>query len=442
MAAPLRVGPRTVGVVQIDWLEPRPSGAGRDRPDRPRRRPDRAGGRPRPGLRGRAERAAAARAARADVGDVLGESLDFRAALGEPRPPDRAAPGRLVRDRPGRGEPVAPDLGRPLRPGQGRARPRRSCAGIRRTPTTPSARACCAPGAPSSYAEVPAAFVEQAAGDDEHRAILRGLGMRSVIVVPLTRARPHARDADARHGRVRPHLRTTTTSRSRPSSPGGRRRRSTPPASTRTATRSRARSSAACCRPTCPTSPASSSPPCTTRPAAAATSAGTSTTRSRPATATCSSPSATCAGRAPPAAALTGIARHTVRAAAVRERSPRAILRTLNQALLRQVIEHRFCTVAVGRLEPTDRRGPPDRLLRRPPAAAPDPQRRHASRRRAPRGRCSASTSRCSSPISRSTLDPGDAVVFHTDGVTEERREGQHVRRGAAARAPAARRRA
>ena len=58
-------------------------------------------------------------------------------------------------------------------------------------------------------------------------------------------------------------------------------------------------------------------------------------------------------GKGAPAAALTGIARHTVRAAAVRERSPRAILRTLNQALLRQAIERRFCTVAVGRLETT-----------------------------------------------------------------------------------------
>jgi serine phosphatase RsbU (regulator of sigma subunit) len=128
-------------------------------------------------------------------------------------------------------------------------------------------------------------------------------------------------------------------------------------------------------------------------------------------------------GKGAPAAALTGIARHTVRAAAVRERSPRTILRTLNQALLRQVTEHRFCTVAVGRLEPAAAGAsltvccgghPPPLLIRRDgtveEAGTP--------------GTLLGIYEHVQLSDLTVALEPGDAVVFHTDGVTEERLEG------------------
>jgi serine phosphatase RsbU (regulator of sigma subunit) len=128
-------------------------------------------------------------------------------------------------------------------------------------------------------------------------------------------------------------------------------------------------------------------------------------------------------GKGAPAAALTGIARHTVRAAAVRERSPRTILRTLNQALLRQVTEHRFCTVAVGRLEPAAAGAsltvccgghPPPLLIRRDgtveEAGTP--------------GTLLGIYDQVQLSDLTVALEPGDAVVFHTDGVTEERLEG------------------
>ena len=55
-------------------------------------------------------------------------------------------------------------------------------------------------------------------------------------------------------------------------------------------------------------------------------------------------------GKGAGAAAITGLARHTLRAAAFREPSPCAVLERLNRALLREVREESFCTVAAGRL--------------------------------------------------------------------------------------------
>jgi len=55
-------------------------------------------------------------------------------------------------------------------------------------------------------------------------------------------------------------------------------------------------------------------------------------------------------GKGPEAATVTALARHTVRAAAMRGRRPSRILNTLNEALLLQRAE-RFCTVAYARLQ-------------------------------------------------------------------------------------------
>ncbi len=55
-------------------------------------------------------------------------------------------------------------------------------------------------------------------------------------------------------------------------------------------------------------------------------------------------------GKGIEAAALTGLARHTVRATSMREASPSAVLEDLNEVLLREDGD-RYCTVALGRLE-------------------------------------------------------------------------------------------
>lgn len=56
-------------------------------------------------------------------------------------------------------------------------------------------------------------------------------------------------------------------------------------------------------------------------------------------------------GKGAPAAAVTGLARYTLRAAAIQERAPSRILSLLNGAILRQRSPGEFCTVAYGRLE-------------------------------------------------------------------------------------------
>jgi PAS domain S-box-containing protein len=56
-------------------------------------------------------------------------------------------------------------------------------------------------------------------------------------------------------------------------------------------------------------------------------------------------------GKGPEAAALTGLARHTVRAAAMQEDDPSRILSLLSEAILRERPGSEFCTAAYGRLE-------------------------------------------------------------------------------------------
>src|SRR4051794_1581059 len=58
-------------------------------------------------------------------------------------------------------------------------------------------------------------------------------------------------------------------------------------------------------------------------------------------------------GKGPDAAAVTALARYTLRATALTERSPARVLKTLNEAMLKQPGERRFCTVAYARFDPT-----------------------------------------------------------------------------------------
>ena len=123
-------------------------------------------------------------------------------------------------------------------------------------------------------------------------------------------------------------------------------------------------------------------------------------------------------GKGAGAAALTALARYTLRAAAMRELRPSDVLSTLNEAFVRQRSDEQFCTVAFARLERNgdgtritvasgghplplvlradgrvDAIGTPGTLL----GISPDPQLSDDSVR----------------------LEPGDAVVLYTDGVTD-----------------------
>jgi serine phosphatase RsbU (regulator of sigma subunit) len=123
-------------------------------------------------------------------------------------------------------------------------------------------------------------------------------------------------------------------------------------------------------------------------------------------------------GKGPDAAAVTALARYTLRAAAMREGPPSRSLRLLNEALLRQRDDRRFCTVAYAYLEPSNGGarvgcaigGHPLPLLLRSDGTVeavgapgtlvgvlPDPNFEDRS----------------------VWLDPGDALVLYTDGVIE-----------------------
>jgi PAS domain S-box-containing protein len=131
-------------------------------------------------------------------------------------------------------------------------------------------------------------------------------------------------------------------------------------------------------------------------------------------------------GKGPDAAAVTALARYTLRAAAMRQGLPSRSLSMLNEALLRQRDDRRFCTVAYAYIEPLAHGarvgiscgGHPLPLVLRadgsvePVGAAgtllgvvPDPDLEDRA----------------------ITLDPGDTLVFYTDGVIESRANSDGV---------------
>jgi serine phosphatase RsbU (regulator of sigma subunit) len=59
-------------------------------------------------------------------------------------------------------------------------------------------------------------------------------------------------------------------------------------------------------------------------------------------------------GKGPEAAAITGLARHTVKAVSTNEPRPARVLGSLNDAMLREDVADRFCTVCCVRLEPAE----------------------------------------------------------------------------------------
>jgi PAS domain S-box-containing protein len=129
-------------------------------------------------------------------------------------------------------------------------------------------------------------------------------------------------------------------------------------------------------------------------------------------------------GKGTEAAALTAIARHTLRTAGIRN-DPAAALTTLNEVLLRSE-EHagRFCTVLYGALEPRDKGvllqlasgGHPPALLRRAATGEVDAI--------GGAGTLMGALPDADLNVVPVVLSAGDALVFYTDGVTEARGPG------------------
>jgi PAS domain S-box-containing protein len=123
-------------------------------------------------------------------------------------------------------------------------------------------------------------------------------------------------------------------------------------------------------------------------------------------------------GKGAEAAAITALARHTLRASVLHTPRPADVLRELNQALLRGGLDYRFCTVLYASLRPRGARvtatlatgGHPLPLVLRASGAVESA------------GAAGTLLGIVESPdISEETveLEPGDALVLYTDGVIE-----------------------
>lgn len=126
-------------------------------------------------------------------------------------------------------------------------------------------------------------------------------------------------------------------------------------------------------------------------------------------------------GRGPDAAALTGLVRHSVRTAVIRERVPSGVLAQTNAAVIDQIDDARFCTVAYLRVERTaagvrvqsSSAGHPRPVLLRADGTASFVD---------CAGQLLGVVPRPNLVDVEFELGPGDAVVLYTDGVTEARR--------------------
>ena len=140
-------------------------------------------------------------------------------------------------------------------------------------------------------------------------------------------------------------------------------------------------------------------------------------------------------GKGAAAAALTALARHTVRTASIAlpDHRPADVMRALNDAVMKRAGSGQFCTVAHAYASPvatgsTSRSRPAGTRCRSSCA------RTERSTSPVGRGRCSGS-SRTSPHEHRTVLRRGDQIVMWTDGVSDRRGDGRALRRGAAARA-------
>lgn len=132
-------------------------------------------------------------------------------------------------------------------------------------------------------------------------------------------------------------------------------------------------------------------------------------------------------GKGPHAAALTALARYTLRAAALWERRPERVMAILNEAILDQSADHRFCTAIFGQLHrATDGGARIDFVT----AGHPLPLVRRAGGAVETAGSHSTVLGVVPDPDLHTdtvTLAPGDLLLLFTDGATEVRRRGREV---------------
>ena len=124
-------------------------------------------------------------------------------------------------------------------------------------------------------------------------------------------------------------------------------------------------------------------------------------------------------GKGAEAAAITALARYTARAAVLHSRRPSRVLGELNEALLRQQIDYRFCTVAFAALQPLSSGA---FAVRMAAGGHPLPLVLRAdgtSEYAGSPGTLLGIVDRPQLPEREFVLEPGDALVLYTDGVIE-----------------------
>jgi PAS domain S-box-containing protein len=129
-------------------------------------------------------------------------------------------------------------------------------------------------------------------------------------------------------------------------------------------------------------------------------------------------------GKGPEAAALTALARYTVRATTLNEQTPDRVLHVLNDAIRSQTDDDRFCTVVMARYQPATRTltlssggHPPPLVLRANGIVEPA----------AVAGTLIGPFEEIELSNTDIVLEPGDAIVFYTDGVTEARTDDGQI---------------
>jgi serine phosphatase RsbU (regulator of sigma subunit) len=131
-------------------------------------------------------------------------------------------------------------------------------------------------------------------------------------------------------------------------------------------------------------------------------------------------------GKGPDAAAVTALARHTLRAAAAYEDRPSGVLALLHTALREQAGDPRFCTVAYAHLRALEGRV----VLELACGGHPLPLVVHSDGAVQPAGQLGTLLGTDIEPQLTDVtveLDQGDVLVLYTDGVTEVRRRRQEV---------------
>ena len=134
-------------------------------------------------------------------------------------------------------------------------------------------------------------------------------------------------------------------------------------------------------------------------------------------------------GKGPEAAALTGLARYTVRAVAQHDPAPTAVLEGVNSALVDQVPVGRFCTMGYARCAVDEdgvtvtvaSGGHPLALVRRPSGLVEAVGRP---------GMLVGVTTPAECPEDVVRLGPGDALLLYTDGLVERHKAAGGVEDG------------